>query len=143
MKILELLTKSRQTGNIGERAAEKFLKKSGYKIRKRNFVAFSHEIDLIAEDGTTVAFVEVKARTIGHESKMEPRPASKVTPEKQRAIITAARAYAPYVAHGMRLRFDVIEVFIDEKTKKAVKINHIKAAFNHNTAFPKGVGNRS
>ncbi len=134
MKILELLTPRKITGNLGERLAIKFLKKSGYKIKAKNYVAGDIEIDIIAEDRTTVAFIEVKTRTVGHESPREPRPASAVTQEKQRKIISASRHYTSRNNLAKRIRMDVIEVYLnDDKTKN--KIIHIENAFNLNTAY--------
>ena len=133
MKILELLTERRKIGNVGERAAKKFLKKAGYRILKTNYVAVGYEIDIIASDGEHTVFCEVKTRTLGHENSKEPRPASSVTPEKQRKIITAAKFYNGSNFSGRRMRFDIIEVFVDED-KTVKKINHLPAAFNLDTA---------
>ena len=47
MKILDILTPNRKKGNIGERAAVRFLRKNGYKILERNYVALGSEIDEI------------------------------------------------------------------------------------------------
>lgn len=48
---------------VGEELACEFLKKNGYVILERNFRIRGGEIDIIALDGETVVFVEVKART--------------------------------------------------------------------------------
>ena len=133
MKILQILTEKRKIGNIGERAAARLLKKAGYKILKRNYVALGYEIDIIASDREHTVFCEVKTRTLGKENPNEPRPASSVTPEKQRKIISVAKYYNANKNAGRKMRFDIIEVFVDdEKTvKKAV---HLIGAFNYNTA---------
>ena len=133
MKILELLTERRKIGNVGEKAAAKLLKKSGYKILERNYVSLGYEIDIIAKDREHVVFCEVKTRTIGKENPKESRPAAAVTPEKQRKIISAAKYYNTSINPGRKLRFDVIEVFLDDK-KEVVKINHLPSAFNYDTA---------
>ena len=135
MKILEILTKRRKIGNAGERAAAKYLRKCGYKILERNYVSCGYETDIIAKCGDTVAFVEVKTRTVGHSSPMEPRPASSVTPEKQRKLISCAKSYmgANYTLKA-KMRFDVIEVMLD-KQQRLQKLNHLISAFNYNTAY--------
>lgn len=133
MKILELLTERRKIGNAGEKAAKKFLKKAGYKILKTNYVAIGYEIDIIACDREHTVFCEVKTRTLGHENPKEPRPASSVTPEKQRKIISVAKFYNSGKFSGRKMRFDIIEVFVDD-TKTVKKINHLPAAFNFDTA---------
>jgi len=50
-------------GAEGERAAEKLLRRHRYKILARNYRCAAGEVDLIALDGTTVVFIEVKTRT--------------------------------------------------------------------------------
>ena len=138
MKILEIQTEKRLLGNLGERAAAKYLKKNGYKIAKRNFVAEGHEIDLIAETRDTVVFVEVKTRTIGTSTAYESRPAAAVTPEKQRGIIKAAQIYAAFNPRGKKLRFDIVEVYVltKDNRKTVAEIKHLISAFNKNTAYP-------
>jgi putative endonuclease len=49
-------------GDRGERAAVAFLKKLGYKILARQFRNDFGEVDIIAQDGETTVFVEVKTR---------------------------------------------------------------------------------
>ena len=133
MKILELITPKIEIGNIGENAAVKLLKRSGYKILERNFVALGHEIDIIAQDREHTVFCEVKTRTIGRESAKEPRPASAVTKEKQRKIISTAKFYNAHKNLNRRLRFDVIEILLDEN-KKVKEQNHLIGAFDYDTA---------
>lgn len=128
MNILNILTGKRIVGNIGEDAAARFLKKKGYKILERNFVASGHEIDIIAGNKEYICFVEVKTRTQGLENPLEPRPASAVNAEKQRSIIAAAKAYFAYENREKRKRFDIIEVFVNEH-KKVKEITHIEDAF--------------
>ena len=133
MNILKVLTERRKTGNVGEDAAAKFLRKHGYRILERNFAELGAEIDIIAKNREYYVFVEVKTRTLGHQSPKEPRPASSVTPEKQRKIITVAKWYLGTVPKGRRIRFDVIEVYLNEK-KEVQRIMHLENAFNYNTA---------
>ena len=137
MKILEILTERRKTGNIGERAGEKLLKKNGYKILARNYTAFDAETDIIAMKDGTVAFIEVKTRTLGHLDAREVRPAAAVNPEKQRKLIKCAKAFMStnYELQG-KMRFDIIEVYLTEK-KKIAEIKHLISAFNYNTAYQK------
>lgn len=134
MKILEILTKKRKIGNIGEDIAAKELKKDGYKIIKRNYVAVGVEIDIIAESKDTIAFVEVKTRSIGYENPKEPRPASAVTREKQRKIITAAKYYIGGMNNTKHVSLDIVEVYLNKDGTKN-KVLHIKNAFNINTAY--------
>ena len=137
LTILKVKTEKRKIGDIGERAAAKFLKRAGYKILERNFVCEGGEVDIICADKTTVAFVEVKTRTIGKESSFEPRPASAVTPEKQRKIIKIASLYGAVFGKGKKKRLDIIEVFIDDsgKAPRVKEIKHLPAAFDRSDAF--------
>ena len=136
MNILKVLTERRMTGNFGEGAAAKLLKKKGYKILAKNHVEGDGEIDIIAADSEFTVFVEVKTRKYGVDNPVEPRAASSVTPEKQRRIIKAAKTYLAYNPTDKKVRFDVIEVYYDtEDTKRRVReINHLEGAFDLNTA---------
>ncbi|MBQ8381244.1 MAG: YraN family protein [Clostridia bacterium] len=133
MHILKIKNEKRDVGNVGEGEVCKYLKKHRFKIKERNYVAGGHEIDLIAENKEFICFVEVKTRTIGKENPAEPRPASSVTPEKQRSIIQAARQYLGGYFTDKMIRFDVAEVYVEEN-KRLVSINYIEGAFNYNTA---------
>lgn len=137
MNILKVLTEKRKRGNLGEKSAVKHLRKAGYRIIKRNYVANNYEIDVIATKKDIMAFVEVKARNIKNLGYMEARPASALTPEKQLKIIKAATYYKGYNPSEHRMRFDVIEVYLEE-TKRGLKvkeIKHLEAAFDKNTAL--------
>ena len=137
MNILKVKTSKRLLGNYGEKQAAKYLKRHGYKIVKRNFVADTHEIDIIAETGDTLVFVEVKTRTLGTNHPNEPRPASSVNAEKQRGIISAAKVYSAFNPTSKKKRFDVIEVYVNSNTKRysLAEIKHLENTFNFNTAF--------
>ena len=137
MNILKVLTRNRITGNLGEKEAARFLRKSGYKIKEKNYTALGAEIDLIAGKKDITAFVEVKTRNVKHLGEKEARPGSSVTPEKQRKIIKAANYYSKIHPSEGRFRFDVIEVYIedDKKGVKIKEIKHLKGCFDKNSAF--------
>ena len=140
MQILKVKTDKRILGDFGESVAVRHLRRKGYRIKRRNFVAESNEIDIIAENSNTVIFVEVKTRSIGDENPREPRPASAVTPKKQRGIISAARCYLGCFRPEKRVRFDIIEVYTEEIRPckwRAVEIKHLEGAFDANTARPR------
>ena len=131
MNILKILTKKRTLGNRGEEEVCRYLKRNGYKIHKRSFVAEDAEIDIVAECADATVFVEVKTRTREHLAPHEARPAASVTPEKQRKIIKAAKFFPRNPDKAMR--FDVIEVIYSEGQRKP-EINHLISTFNYNTA---------
>ena len=88
-----------------ENAAEAYLKKKGYRIIEKNFRCKLGGIDIIAELGGVVVFIEVKARAdhqYGH-------PFNAVTPAKQRKIIQVSQSYlAKHRLLEKPIRFDVI-----------------------------------
>lgn len=133
MNILKVLTERRKIGNIGERAAASYLRKKGYRILKKNYAPLDNEIDIIAENREFTAFIEVKTRTEGMENPSEPRPASAVTPKKQRGIINTAKYFLGTHRSGLKARLDIIEVYLD-KRKRVQRILHLEGAFNLNTA---------
>ena len=57
-----MLKTTTQIGNSGEDLACKYLEKQGFEILKRNYLIRGGEIDIIAMDGETLVFVEVKTR---------------------------------------------------------------------------------
>lgn len=137
MQILKVDTEKRRLGDFGEREAAKALKKEGYRILERNYAPDGGEIDIIAiKDGTT-AFVEVKTRHVSDSriAKIEPRPASAVTPKKQQTIIDAAKIYL--ASHrGTRVRFDIVEVYVegDSPSWRVSDIKHLVGAFDRDSA---------
>ena len=128
-------------GKAGEHAACRFLKKNGYKILERNYQRSAGkmigEIDIIARKGEQVSFVEVKTRNIKSLGTKQDRPASAVTPEKQRKIIKAAARYVGYGHKNLRKRFDIIEVYVDSsgEKNKVTEIRHLENSFNIDTAY--------
>ena len=136
MRILNIFTKQRIIGNLGERAAVKYLRRHGYRILEKNYVARGHEIDVIARKKNVTAFVEVKARNVKHLGHYEQRPASAVTPEKQLKIIATANYYSRVNNIDTRMRFDIIEVYLADKDNgvEIKEIKHLENAFDWNTA---------
>lgn len=137
MNILKVLTEKRKIGNLGEREAARYLKRNGYRIIKRNYTALGAEIDIIARKKDVLAFIEVKTRNIMSLGYKEARPASSVTPEKQRKIIKAANHFISNNQCDTRLRLDVIEVYTENVGKKTrvKEIRHLEGAFDKDTAF--------
>ena len=140
MQILKVKTEQRYIGDLGEIFAARHLKRNGYKILERNYAQTDAEIDIIAENREYIVFVEVKTRTAGKENPTEPRPASSVTPEKQKKIINCAKYYLATYPKNKKVRFDVIEVLLEEKEgryckRKPNSLEHLVAAFNYNTAY--------
>ena len=94
-------------GQRGEDAAARFLKRLGYKVLARSSRLWPGEIDLVALDGRTVVFVEVKTRT----SQDAGHPAEAVDLRKQRRLTRLAVTFLK--RHGLLeypARFDVVAV---------------------------------
>ena len=96
-------------GNRGEETAATYLEQKGYTILERQYRTPVGEIDLIARDGKTMVFIEVKTRR----SARYGQPAAAVGWEKQRRIIRAAMWFMMNKGQGEAspCRFDVVEVF--------------------------------
>ena len=97
---------SRQKGNLAEEAAAAFLQRQGYTILARNYTVRGAEVDLIAREGDTIAFVEVKHR----KSSEFGAPREAVTHAKRKRICAAALRWLqennlPEAA----VRFDIVE----------------------------------
>lgn len=96
-------------GKRGERTAEKHLKRLGYKILERNLRVGRNEIDLLALDGDTLVFVEVRSRT----SDEPVSPVDSVGPRKQAHLRKAARRFvATLDRDDLYMRFDVVGVLL-------------------------------
>lgn len=112
-------------GRRGEDAAARFLRKLGYVIVARGHRDKIGEIDLIAVDGRTVVFVEVKTRT----GDQKGTPAEAVDLDKQRRLTRLALAYMK--RHDLlecQTRFDVVAV-IWPGNRSRPQIEHIQNAF--------------
>ncbi|HKW44533.1 MAG TPA: YraN family protein [Candidatus Eremiobacteraceae bacterium] len=110
-------------GTAGEAAAARYLTERGYHVLERNFRCRGGEIDLIALDGGTLVFVEVKLRrTLARGTPLEA-----VTAVKQARVRKAAQQYLGFSGRIFgRIRFDVICIM---KSPKTTDITHMKAAF--------------
>ena len=94
-------------GEFGERVAAAHLEAKGYHIRERNFRVAEGEIDIIAERGGTLVFVEVRTRRGGSRGTA----AESVTARKAAHLVAAAQAYAQARADcPAEQRIDVIAV---------------------------------
>jgi len=94
-------------GTEGERAAKAFLKAQGFRILHENYVTPLGEIDLIAQEGGVLVFVEVKTRT---SAEFGP-PQASVTPRKQHQIVKVAELFLQrHRLSGAACRFDVVAV---------------------------------
>jgi len=102
-----MLNRRQQYGEAGEALAARMLQRRGYKIVETNYRTKLGEIDIIARDGDTIVFVEVKARQTGRFGA----PKWAVTPRKQRKISMVALYYLKTTGQSQaKARFDVVSI---------------------------------
>ena len=107
-------------GRAGEVKAAEFLRKKGYKILDKNYKTHIGEIDIIAKDGETIVFTEVKTRM----DDAFGAPSEAVNQKKREKYYKVASEYL--VRNSLMdaiCRFDVIEI-------ENGQINHIIEAFS-------------
>lgn len=117
---------ARVLGKWGERLVAEDLRRKGWKIRETNYRCRMGEIDLIAEKGGYLSFVEVKLR----KSARFGRAGEAVTGEKQRKLRATAEMYLQGNPTKLQPRFDVAEVYAPQGTDTVKPcISYIENAF--------------
>ena len=110
-------------GEVGERVAERWLTRHGWRVLQRRFRNGHRDIDLIVERDSTIAFVEVKARR----DERFGGPLEAVNWRKQRELARSAMVWID--RHGRpaeSYRFDVIGVIVEGSR---VRVRHVQDAF--------------
>ena len=99
-------TPSDAMGDRGENLAARYLRNRGYKIISRNFRCEGGEIDIVARDGKTIVFVEVKTRSYD-----DPAPEDQVDATKQHQLTKAGKVYLSRYGYPQPpARFDVVAI---------------------------------
>ena len=120
-----MLNKNQRLGKIGETAAYEYLQKENYIILEVNYRCKQGEIDIIAEDGEYLVFVEVKTRS----SNFYGSPAEAVNFKKQQQICKAAHSYLTFNnKHDSNIRFDVVSIISSSAIETDITL--IKDAFD-------------
>jgi putative endonuclease len=127
--------RARQTGVRGETYAYWYLRRHGYVLVARNFTSpgIKGEIDVVGYDGATLAFVEVKTRTIvepaSSSQPARPTPGEAVNREKRRNLSRMAGQFlrARHIEKAA-CRFDVLAIETRPGKKPVVRLH--KGAFN-------------
>ena len=110
-------------GELGERIAARWLRRRGWAILAHRFRNGRRDVDLIATQGGTVAFVEVKARR----GTAFGDPVEAVAWRKQRELIRSAHVWIDrFGPPDATYRFDVIGVLVEGE---AVRVRHVENAF--------------
>ena len=125
------MTRSRQrTGRIAEEHVASRLAAAGWEVLERNARTRYGELDIVARDGRTLVFVEVKASRAGAVFGPE-RPVFGVDRRKQlrvRRLATAWMAERRSAPRYDEIRFDAVGVTVDS-AGRVVDVEHIEAAF--------------
>ncbi len=113
------------TGARGESAAAEHLRRQGYRIAGANWRCRAGEIDLIAEDGPSLVFVEVRTRRSARAGSAE----ESVTRTKQRRLIALAETYLAWQEAAGRpwtgaWRIDVVAIRLDARGE-VLELNHL------------------
>lgn len=121
-----LKRKSKPLGQRGEDAAVRYLRRRGMKILDRNVRLGRNEIDIIAQDGDTTVFVEVRTRATADDVA----PEDTIRETKKTHLRRAAQVYM--TRHGIhhQYRFDVVGVILPERGKPEITY--------YDNAFPGG-----
>ncbi len=113
-------------GQASEARAEQFLRAKGYKILERNLRTSLGELDLVAEDGCVLVFVEVKART----TEAFGGALLAVDHRKQSKLVRLASQYLAQRHLSERAcRFDVVLVQ-GGSSSSGVSVEHVENAFD-------------
>ena len=117
---------ARLLGQWGEEQVAEKLRRDGWVITVRNFRCRMGELDLVAENGTFLAFVEVKLRKDDRFGSA----CEAVTLSKQRKLRTAAQFYLMSHPTKLQPRFDVAEVYAPQGVRtETPTIYYIENAF--------------
>ena len=107
-------------GKLGEDLACRELQRRGYAILARRWRRRQGEIDIIARDGATLVFVEVKARG----GRAFGEAAEAVTARKQRRLVQLAQLYLACERLDCACRFDVVSIHFDHATPVVTVFPH-------------------
>ncbi|MBT3239345.1 MAG: YraN family protein [Chloroflexi bacterium] len=108
-------------GKWGEEKASAYLSGKGFHILAHNIRTPYGEIDLIAQDGSTLVFIEVKTRT----TKNFGNPEEAITKKKLQHMIDSAESYMQELEEKKDWRLDVVAVEKD-KNSNSVSIEHFE-----------------
>src|SRR4030042_2817506 len=120
-----------EVGKLGEKTAQKFLKKRGYRVRETGFRCRHGEIDIIAQQKDCLVFVEVRTK-----SNLEfGTPEESITRAKEEKLIASALTYTTTHQKLPSLwRIDVVAIELDDKGK-AKRIELIENAIEQVSRF--------
>jgi putative endonuclease len=110
-------TEKRRLGDIGENIACDFLEKRGFKIVERNYLRKWGEIDIVAQKGGVVRFVEVKS--VNHETEGSIRPEENMHPGKIKRLLRTIETYLLHKKLNSAFQLDLVTVKMNPQTRQA------------------------
>ncbi|HEY4510316.1 MAG TPA: YraN family protein [Candidatus Paceibacterota bacterium] len=110
-------TRKRQVGDIGEGIACKFLMKRGFRIINRNYLKKWGELDIVAERGKILHFIEVK--TVSHETDHLPEENVHLWKRKRLARVIQTYLLDKKVSDETEWQIDIMAIFLDFASRKA------------------------
>ena len=127
------MSSTRAVGTLGEEAAIAHLERRGLRIIDKNVQfgpksGIKGELDIIAWDGETLAFIEVKTRR-GRPGQVA--PSENITATKRRQLSRLAQTYAArhsLLDEDIALRFDIVSVFLGEENQ-VLAVHYTRGAF--------------
>lgn len=116
---------NKDIGNYGEKIAQYFLRKNGYRIIDCNFRNHLGELDIICRKSNLLVIVEVKSRYNTNYGF----PRESVNFQKQKSIIRVTYSYISLKKlYNLNIRFDIIEILFNNNNSN-YEITHIQDAF--------------
>jgi putative endonuclease len=112
------------TGNLGEKFAQSFLKRKGYKIIATNYRSSYGEMDIILRKADCLIFAEVRCKR----SHVFGTPEESITSSKKQKLISMAQGYIqknPPVCKSWRIDFIAVEI---DANNRATRIEHFENA---------------
>lgn len=110
-------------GEEGEKIAIRFLKSKGYIIHHTNWRMGHLEVDIIADNGQELVFVEVKTRS----SEEYGKPEESVNAKKEMDLITSADVYLESLELDVPVRFDIVSIILNDQGSS---LTHFEDAFS-------------
>lgn len=128
-------SQNKSKGNAIETQAVAYLMRNGFQVLARNYAYHGGELDIVARDGATLVFVEVKSVW----NNTQGNPAARVNALKQKKIwqtachfLATQKELAPK-GFEEPCRFDVLSARVYQQP---LQFNHIKNAFEGNQVIP-------